>query len=72
MIKKNIKKFTAKFLILILFFIFKLLRVLRFNLINKNLDIIFSNLIIFILKKFITNSEINFKEIIKEDIYPLQ
>lgn len=72
MIKNNFKRFTAKFLILILFFIFKLLRVLRLNLINKNLDIIFSNLIIFILKKFITNSEINFKEIIKEDIYPLQ
>ena len=72
MIKNNFKRFTAKFLILILFFIFKLLRVLRLNLINKNLDIIFSNLIIFILKKFITNSEINFKEIIKEDIDPLQ
>ena len=69
----NIKIFIAKSLLIIIYFLFYLIKVLTFNSLNKKLEIKFSNLIICILKVLIkTNKKQIFKEKIKEDIYPLQ
>ena len=68
-----IKIFIAKSLLIIIYFLFYLIKVLTFNSLNKKLEIKFSNLIISILKVLIkTNKKQTFKEKIKEDIYPLQ